>query len=301
MARVIHRENNLAQPYKKHKDKGTALLISSGVLFVITVFTLPLFLFTYGLSGILTMLLWILTMVCFIFGGININKARIYKSGLVGEAISQGALSNLPDDYYVLPSINIEYEGKISQLDHLIVGPTGVFIVETKNVKGYIVGTDDDKDITIHKVGQKGGQYESKMYNPTKQVGTHVYRTSGFLREYGIHTWVAGMVYFTNPASTVHLQSNKIPVFSESENGGKEICNYILNYDNRNPLSEEEINKIVNIIGMHMQKGLYNNNSPYVTDFDILESGYMNMQAVQMQQMQQNILHNQAMWHNKRQ
>lgn len=282
MAKVLHRENNLAGPYKKHKKLAKTCFILSAVLTLFSFLSIPLFFITYGLSGILTFFLWCSGVLCLILGGINYNKARIYKSGLVGEAISEGALSSLPDDYYVFPSINIEYEGKMSQLDHLVVGPTGVFIVETKNVKGYIVGRDDDKDITIHKVGQKGGQYESKMYNPIKQVSTHVYRTAGFLRENGINTWVEGIVYFTNPVSRVDLISNKVPVFSESEGGRKEICNYILNYENTKPLNQEEIIKIVNaIVRLNKQCGMFNINSPYVTDFDILENNFFQMQAMQ--------------------
>lgn len=252
MARIKQSENNLVIPYKKHSNKAKTLFVIAGVLFATYFLSLPLFILTFGLSSGLTMLLFISGWGCVIGGAINLNKAAIYKSGLVGEATSENVLSNLPDDYYVFPSIEIEFEGKKSQIDHLVVGPTGVFIIESKNVNGYIVGSEDDRDITIHKVGQKGGQYQSTMYNPTKQVATHVYRTSGYLKEQGINTWVQGMVYFTNPASTVHLESKKIPVFSENEDGGREIYNYILNYENKRDLDEKEISRIVNAIERNM-------------------------------------------------
>lgn len=280
MARLKQVENNLVIPYKKHKNKAKTFFILAGVLVLTALLTLPICLLTFGLFAPITMLIFFSGGACLLLGAYNLNKAEIYKSGLIGEVTSEGVLASLPDDYYVFPSIEIEFEGKKSQIDHLVVGPTGVFIVESKNVNGYIVGSDDDKDITIHKVGQKGGQYQSTMYNPTKQVATHVYRASGYLKEQGINTWVQGMVYFTNPTSTVHLESKNIPVFSESEDGGREIYNYILNYENKRPLNEKEINRIVNAIEKNSspQKGPNASNHPYVTEFDILKNKYQQRQ-----------------------
>ena len=84
------------------------------------------------------------------------------------------------------------------------------------------------------------------------------------------------MVYFTNPASTVHLESKKIPVFSENEDGGREIYNYILNYENKRDLDEKEISRVVNAIERNMNQQRSNNKTahPYVTDYDILKNKY---------------------------
>ena len=131
------------------------------------------------------------------------------------------------------------------------------------------------------------------MYNPTKQVATHVYRTAGYLREQGINTWVQGMVYFTNPTITVQLESSKIPVFSEREDGGKEICNYILNTDNKNRLKKEEIDRIVNAINMNLnqqERYYYNNSKQYDNNFNKFNSGAIEqLLSGQAQQLQQQI------------
>ncbi|NMB43919.1 MAG: NERD domain-containing protein, partial [Clostridiales bacterium] len=271
MAKIIKRENNLVKPYEEHKKKGIRFFTIGGILFLLEVITFPLHLLTFGLSFIITMPIGLGAMVCIGVGAYNLNKSAIYKSGLVGEAISEGVLNNLPDDYYVFPSIDIEFEGRKSQLDHLVVGPTGIFIVEAKNVNGHIVGNSESRDIIIHKIGQKGTPYQSRMYNPIKQVATHVYRTSSYLREEGISTWVQGMVYFTNPESTVNLPSNNIPVFSENEGGGRELYNYILHYDNAKGLSKDEIEIVVRAVkkNLNQQGNKPLSSSPYVTDYDI--------------------------------
>jgi len=309
MARVIRKENNLLKLYEEYKNKAKKLFIAGGILIVSSYVSFPLFFLTFGLSAFLTMLLFTSGGVCVLLGAYNLNKANTYKSGLEGEATSDGVLSNLPDDYYIFYSIDIKYQGEKSQIDHLVVGPTGVFIIESRNVKGYIVGRDDDKEITVHKVGQKGGQYTVKMYNPIKQVTTHVYRASSYLKEQGINTWVQGIVYFTNPASTVCLESSKIPVFSESEDGGREIYNYILNYENNNPLDENKIKLIVKAIeeNLNQNNGFQYNNS-YATNFDILNNSFnnfmeeeiqrqaynMHRQIIEQQIMQQQAMHQQA-------
>ncbi|MGB4157498.1 MAG: nuclease-related domain-containing protein [Caldicoprobacterales bacterium] len=276
MARVKKIENNLVKPYIKHRNRAIPLFVIGGVLIVSSFLMDPLIILTLGLLAPLSMLLFVAGGVCLLFGALNFNKAEIYKSGLVGEATSENVLSDLPDDYYLFPSIDIEFEGRKSQIDHLVVGPTGVFIVESKNINGDIVGSDDDNHITIHKIGQKGGEYQSTIYNPIKQVSTHVYRTSGYLREQGIDVWVQGMVYFTNPTSTVHLESKRIPVFSENEDGGRELYNYILNYEGKRNLNEKEINRIVDAIERNLDQQKSSNKAgyPYVTEFDILKNKY---------------------------
>ena len=226
--------------------------------------------------------------VCMMFGVINYNKARVYESGLEGEARSEGVLSGLPDSYYVFPSIDIEYQGKKSQIDHLVVGPTGVFVIESKNVKGCIVGSDSDKDITVYKTGCKGGQYTARIYNPAKQVATHVYRVSGYLKEMGINTWVQGIVYFTNPESDVCLESDRIPVFSQSEGGGKELYNYILNYEN-NSLDEDEVKSVVRAIEKALKKNDSYNRGNQDRKQDMVHLGLSDQRFMRRQMLNQQI------------
>src|SRR5690554_1020770 len=159
MAQVVQRENHLSKLYEKYRKKAVRRFILGGICMGIQFLSMPLFILTFGLSNLITMPIFLFGIVCMMFGVINYNKARVYESGLEGEARSEGVLSGLPDSYYVFPSIDIEYQGKKSQIDHLVVGPTGVFVIESKNVKGCIVGSDSDKDITVYKTGCKGGQY----------------------------------------------------------------------------------------------------------------------------------------------
>ena len=87
------------------------------------------------------------------------RKLEILGSGLEGEDKEQDLFSSLPDGYYVIPDLCISIDNKRSQIDHLIVGSTGVFIIETKNTKGIIEGREDDTCIcqakSIHPITRK--------------------------------------------------------------------------------------------------------------------------------------------------
>ena len=131
------------------------------------------------------------------------------------------------------------------------MGENGVFVIETKNHNGTIVGNTADERWTQHKVGQKGGQYSKDMYSPVKQVGTHVFRLSKFLKQNGINVWVQGIVYFSTYQAVVEVNenlNNAPPVFAASEDGVREMVHYISDYNRKNKVDKTTFEKIVNLL-----------------------------------------------------
>lgn len=66
--------------------------------------------------------------------------------GADGEEHVMGLLSQLPDEYHVINDVNLHFQKAIHwrerdeyikncQIDHIVVGPTGIILVETKNWK----------------------------------------------------------------------------------------------------------------------------------------------------------------------
>lgn len=172
------------------------------------------------------------------------DKAAMLAAGLSGEASAAAVISSLPETYCGFQNIRVTYEGKTSELDMVVTGPTGVFIIETKNMNGTITGAYDAPYWTQHKVGQKGTPYSKAFYSPVKQVQTHVYRLANFLRNAKINTYVETMVYFSNPNSMVQVTGDptKTPVFSTLGNGAEAIRDHILR--GRQHLSGEELLKL---------------------------------------------------------
>lgn len=165
----------------------------------------------------------------------------------LGEEHARNNLMRLSNDYTILCDVLIEVDGKKSQLDFVVVGQTGIFVNEIKNLNGSITGREEDQQWRQDKVGRQGGNYSKSFYNPVKQVGTHVYRLSKLLQSHRINVWIQGVVYFTNPKTHVLVQTTKIPVYAQVEGGANEVISYIQDQHERK-LTNQQVNDIVNVI-----------------------------------------------------
>ena len=60
-----------------------------------------------------------------------------WDKGLSGECLVASILEQqLPDSYYVINDLVIRAHNRRVQIDHVLVGPTGVVCIETKNITG---------------------------------------------------------------------------------------------------------------------------------------------------------------------
>lgn len=91
---------------------------------------------------------------------------------------------------------------KSSQLDHVIVSPYGIFVIETKNHKGWVFGDIHSKVWTQVLNGENGiraygGHAHYTFYNPVAQNEQHMVYLSQYLRM--SRQYMVGMIVFTNP------------------------------------------------------------------------------------------------------
>jgi YHS domain-containing protein/energy-converting hydrogenase Eha subunit C len=189
---------------------------------IAAIFCLVLAFYTYGFSLIATLILCIYVKKM----KVNIN---ILKSGLEGEKQVLELLSDLPKRYKVISDILIQGKNTSSQLDYVIVGSNGIFIVEAKNIKGTITGNGNSKHLTQIKVGKGGREYRRELYNPTFQVRGHMIGLSKLLKRNNLQYDVHGLVYFSNEESKVEFKSNNITVLSKNKD---DLLKYIKNYKN---------------------------------------------------------------------
>lgn len=235
MAKVINTSNHLEDEMNSEierknihdeivQKKSLKVLAVSVVAFLL-LHSFPLAAFIAGAVGFVSF-----GTLAVSYLGNNSSGYDHIRSGIIGEKTALEVLSKLSDEYTIISDLEIEFDGSKSQIDSIVVGPNGIFIVETKNIKGEIKGNDTDKDIIVDKVGRRGGEYSNTVYNPCKQVGTHVFRLSKFLQERRLGTWVQGIVFFSNTETTIKMQTAKIPVFAYSSYRGSDIVNYIATY-----------------------------------------------------------------------
>jgi len=94
------------------------------------------------------------------------------RKGARGERRVHNALTSVLDEkeYRVLSDLILPVASGTTQLDHLVLSRFGVFVIETKNMSGWIFGDADQHKWTQV---QKGGKRRS-FQNPLRQNYAHV-------------------------------------------------------------------------------------------------------------------------------
>lgn len=121
---------------------------------------------------------------------IIIYRRLTYSAGGEGERSVAWRLRWLPKDrYFVINDLMIEKRnGNTSQIDHVVVSPYGIFVIETKNISGYVYGAEYSQQWKRYWKGYKrGGRYgedELMFDNPVLQNGSHVKALMEQLQDY---------------------------------------------------------------------------------------------------------------------
>jgi len=100
----------------------------------------------------------------------SVLKSPWFK-GIAGEFMVNIAAKLLLDktEYHLLKNVTLHTEDGTTQIDHIIISKYGVFVVETKNMKGWIFGSQNQKNWT-----QKIYRHTSKFQNPIHQNYKHI-------------------------------------------------------------------------------------------------------------------------------
>ena len=225
MAQVVNKDRSLVNGYLTAKGLSILGFVTAAISFILCL----VFLITDSLVwfGIFFML----SAGGIVLGSIMIRRSEILGSGVEGEGRMIGLIEQLPDPFTGFQNVTVTYDGKSSELDMVVIGLTGIFVIEVKNHGGTIVGNTADRNWVQHKVGQGGTPYSNEFYSPIKQVGTHVYRLANYLRQRGVKVHVESIVYFANPETTVQLygEQPETAVFCAAYNGAEGLRNHILN------------------------------------------------------------------------
>lgn len=77
----------------------------------------------------------------------KIEKEKLnFRKGAVGEYLVAGLLErDLPDDFYVINDLSTPH----GNIDHVVIGPSGIFLIDTKNWRG-IVKADGKGELLVN-------------------------------------------------------------------------------------------------------------------------------------------------------
>ena len=126
----------------------------------------------------------------------NIGEKRVTK--MIKEVLTDGD--------YLFTNVEIEVNDQRTELDNVIVNECGIFIIEVKNYKGRLEGTENDKNWIKYHTDDYGITHEKIVRNPIKQVNREVYIFANFLKENDIRIWIEGYVFLLNCKSPVNSE-----------------------------------------------------------------------------------------------
>ena len=236
MAKIVRR--HLINTVKQSYLKNNLLLALCAVAVVVCAI---LSVFSYGIL--------LIFIPFFIVIMLKLKKQRgILRAGAEGEKRVLELLSRLPKDFYVITDVELVVGQKTAQIDYIIVGPTGIFVVEVKNLKGVISGSADDEMLLKTKLLKDGSSDTKQIYNPLLQVSTHGRLLSKLLFKHKYYNEIATCVYFSHPESSVKLSGEGAEKRIFCGNlGGDSLLRHILGYKGHK-LTKEKIKKLKKII-----------------------------------------------------
>lgn len=135
---------------------------------------------------------------------------------------------------------NPEYINEEQEYDHIVVGKTGIFIIETKNYSGTII-IDKYGNWIREKNNSKVG-----TLNPTQQIRRHEKLLKSFIPEY---VNIISIICIANDKAIIEgVENSTIPIVKSDM-----LVEYIENYQTKNTLmSRDEILKCVSLINEHI-------------------------------------------------
>lgn len=142
---------------------------------------------------------WILIAVGVIRTGVVRQRAQKVvtakaAAGLRGELETARELARLDASYRVFNRIYVYHNGRRQEFDHIVVGPNGVFHVESKNWAGVIEVSDHG----VHRSVEGGG------HNAAEQMRRHHALLTGLLFDHGLRLPISGILCFTNRRAEVY-------------------------------------------------------------------------------------------------
>lgn len=165
---------------------------------------------------------------------IGVLKSPWFK-GMAGEALVKlAAHLRLPKDiYHPIHNVTLPTPDGTTQIDHILVSRFGVFVIETKHMKGWIFGSEKDPQWT-----QKLFKKSFRFQNPLRQNYKH---TKALQAALGIPPAAIHSVVVFSGESTF-----KTPMPANVARGGRYIT-YIKSFQ-QPVLSDEQVHQIVSRI-----------------------------------------------------
>ncbi|MCL1976868.1 MAG: NERD domain-containing protein [Candidatus Bathyarchaeota archaeon] len=229
MRKVEGSNNYLKNQVRKYLGRAILSLLFFGLIFVLTVYR---FIFQTQVIGVIEVVGFVMSLVMLVVFRYYQRKYYIYKGGRRGERAVVNELAGSLNDEYCL--INGAYlKGGGGDIDHIVLGPNGVYVLETKNWSGKTVCNGDQWQRPGKKVvGNPSLQVKYNVQKVKRLIGmSPVFR--------GCEVWVEGLIVFTNTYADLSINNSTVTVLRLQQ-----LSKYIKSHEG-NGVTREQIQHMV--------------------------------------------------------
>ena len=172
------------------------------------------------------------------------SYSNIWHLGAMGEENVAKELERLGDSFHTINDFYLP--GQRGNFDHIVLGPNGIFLIETKNHKGLISCNGDVWK--QRKVGQLGTVYDGVLKNPSLQVKANAAILNDFIKQrLKKNIWINPVIVFANDEAELDIKKSTVPVIRPEKLHG-----FITNYQSKKHLSPQELLEIKNTLNIQL-------------------------------------------------
>lgn len=244
MAYVISKDDHLARSYKTQTivfwwSLGIGAALLGAWMFLLFFVSRPN--------------IWVVVLLpAAAIGALSFSKNRYHRlsalaAGIRGEKQALEVLKKLDNEHWIVTDKVISHRGRSSELDFVVIGPTGVCVIECKHLAGRVVADPEAQYWLQIKASYTGVERKKSIYSPVKQVNTHLYRLKKFLKEKGVSVHLDCAVFFPDPETQLDIGKKdwETPIFW-GEKGQDLLLKFLSK--NRCPLTPAQVLEIAELL-----------------------------------------------------
>jgi hypothetical protein len=210
MRKIDGSSNYLKNQTRKYLSRAILSLLFAILLFALTCYYV---LFHTQSIGIIEAAGFITSLAGLLIFQYCQRKYHVYKGGRQGEkTVIKTLTNNLNDEYCIINGAYLKGGG--GDIDHIVLGPTGVYVLETKNWSGKITCNGDQ----WHRPGKKIKSNPSLQAKYNTQKVKRLIDSSSIFQRFDI--WVEGLLVFTNTNAKLNINNPTITVLNIQQLSG---------------------------------------------------------------------------------
>lgn len=175
-------------------------------------------------------------------------KHRTWGQGATGEDVVAEYLEDILDSRNLLLN-DVKLPNSNGNIDHLVIGKNGIFLIETKTKNGSVTC---DGDIWTHEqFGKDGTRYSDDIGSPSKQAKNNTIALNTFFKDKYPKLsdtslfWINAVVVFANTNTKLIIKNN--PTNCLIMKSPEELLKHIKKQESNNNISGEDLYNLYNL------------------------------------------------------